>query len=223
MPPRAMRRNNRREAREPCATDNSCPRDEAEWRRRMLIVQGGAVYFYFLDRIIGRLEGEGKAMRASILALSILAIVGSAHVAKAGLSSTPRETLAPADMATATDEATQETEDQIGFTKAKRREVQRGLTRLGFDTKVNGKFDESTRAAVARWQEEHGYPTTGFLNAAQLKLLTDAATDAGKADRQGRRRAGGRARYSRGVGGPIGAIGGAVHNVGSVVGGLFRR
>ena len=159
-------------------------------------------------------------MRALILALSILAIVGSAHVAKAGLSSTPRETLAPADTVTPTNEATRETEDQIGLTKAKRREVQRGLTRLGFDTKVSGKFDESTRAVIARWQEEHGYPTTGFLNAAQHKVLMDAATEAGKSDHQARRRVGGRARYSRGVGGPIGAIGGAVH---SVVGGLFRR
>jgi hypothetical protein len=85
-------------------------------------------------------------MRALILALSILAIVTSAHVANAGLSSRPRETLAPGDTAIATDEATQETEDQIGLTKAKRREVQRGLTRLGFDTKVNGKFDEAIGA-----------------------------------------------------------------------------
>ena len=163
-------------------------------------------------------------MRALILVLSILAIVDSAHVAKAGLSSTPRETLAPADTAIVTDEATQETEDQIGLTKAKRREVQRGLTRLGFDTKVDGKFDESTRAVIARWQEEHGYPTTGFLNATQHKVLMDAATEAGKSDHQDRRRAGGRARYSRGIGGPIGAIGGAVHSVvGGVVGGLFRR
>jgi peptidoglycan hydrolase-like protein with peptidoglycan-binding domain len=162
-------------------------------------------------------------MRALILVLSILAIVDSAHIAKAGLSSTPRETLAPADTAIAADEATQETEDQIGLTKAKRREVQRGLTRLGFDTKVNGKFDESTRAVIARWQEEHGYPSTGFLNAAQHKVLMDAATEAGKSDHQDRRRAGSRARYSRGVGGPIGAIGGAVHSVVGGVVGIFRR
>jgi peptidoglycan hydrolase-like protein with peptidoglycan-binding domain len=159
----------------------------------------------------------------SVLAMAALAIVASAHVANAGLSSTPREELAPTDTAIATDQATQETEDQIGLTKAKRRDVQRGLTRLGFDTKVNGKFDESTRAAIARWQEERGYPTTGFLNAPQHKVLTDAALEAGRSDHQGRRRAGGRARYSRGIGGPIGAIGGAVHGVGSVVGGLFRR
>jgi hypothetical protein len=185
------------------------------------------MYRYFLDRIIGRREGEGKAMRALILALSILAIIDSAHFAKAGLSSTPRETSAPADAAIATNEATQETEEQIGLTKAKRRQVQGRLTRLGFDTKVNGKFDESTRAVIARWQEEYGYPATGFLNAAQHKVLTDAAKEAGKSDRKDRRRAGGRARYSRGAGGPIGAIGGAVHGVvggvGSAVGGLFRR
>lgn len=166
-------------------------------------------------------------MRALILALSILTIVDSAHFARAGLSSTPRETAAPADTAIATDEATEQAEKQIGLTKAKRRQVQRGLTRLGFDTKVNGKFDEPTRTAIARWQEEQGYPATGFLNAAQHKVLTDAAKVAAKSDRQDRRRAGGRSRYSRGVGGPIGAIGGVVHGVArGVVGGvgsLFRR
>ena len=166
-------------------------------------------------------------MRALILALSILAIVDSAHFANAGLSSTPRETSAPVDTVNATDEATQATEEQIGLSKAKRRQVQRGLTRLGFDTKVNGKFDDSTRAAITRWQEEQGYPATGFLNAAQHKVLTDAAKVAGKSARQDRRRTAGRTRNSRGVGGPIGAIGGAarsvVGGVGSAVGGLFRR
>ena len=166
-------------------------------------------------------------MRALILTLSILAIIDSAQLAKAGPSSTPRETSEPADTAIATTEATRQTEEQIGLTKAKRRNVQRRLTRLGFDTKINGKFDESTRAAIARWQEEYGYPTTGFLNAGQHKALTDAAKQVAKADRKDRRRAGNRTRYSRGPGGPIGVIGGAVRGVGrgvgSAVGGLFRR
>jgi peptidoglycan hydrolase-like protein with peptidoglycan-binding domain len=146
-------------------------------------------------------------MRALILAFSILAIVDSAHLANAGLSSTPRETFAPADSEITADEATEQTEQQIGLTKATRRKVQRGLTSLGFDTKVNGKFDKSTRAAIARWQEERGYPSTGFLDAAQHKVLTDAATEAGKSDHKDRRRAGGRTRNSRSVGGPIGVIG----------------
>lgn len=191
--------------------------NEAEWRRRMLIVQ--SVALYSSKRIISRPEGEGKAMRALILALSILAIAGSAQVAHAGLSSTPREASAPADTVIAAQDANQQAENQIGLTKAKRRAVQRGLTRLGFGTKINGTFDDSTRAALAHWQEERGYPATGFLNAAQHKALMDAATEAAKSDRQARRSTG-RARRQRNVGGPIGAIGGAMHRV---VGGIFGR
>ncbi len=161
-------------------------------------------------------------MRALILTLSILAIIDSAQFAKAGPSSTPRETSEPADTAIATTEATQQTEEQIGLTKAKRRNVQRRLTRLGFETKVNGTFDESTRAAVARWQDENGYSSTGFLNAGQHKALTDAAKQAAKSDRKDRRRAGNRTRYSRGGDGPIGAIGGAVRGVGGAVRGVGR-
>jgi len=184
------------------------------------------MYPYLSDRMFSRRQGKARVIRALILTLFMLAIVDSAHFARAGMSITPRETSAPADTAIATSEATQQTEEQIGLTKAKRRNVQRRLTRLGFETKVNGTFDETTRAAISRWQEESGYPATGFLNAAQHKVLTDAAKEAGKADRKDRRRAGGRARYSRGPGGPIGAIGGAVRGVGrgvgSAVGGLFR-
>jgi peptidoglycan hydrolase-like protein with peptidoglycan-binding domain len=155
-------------------------------------------------------------MRALILGLSVLAIVVSPHGSEAGLTTIPREISASVDAATILDEGNQETEDRIGLTKAKRREIQRGLTKLGFDTKANGKFDESTRAAITRWQEEHGYPKTGFLNTTQNTALLDKGTAASKSDRQNPRRGGGRAHHSRGIGGPIGAIG-------SAVGGLFRR
>jgi peptidoglycan hydrolase-like protein with peptidoglycan-binding domain len=156
-------------------------------------------------------------MRALILAASILGILASANAANAGLSTTPRE-LASIEPATVPDEATQETEDQLGLTRTTRREVQRLLTRLGFDTRADGKFEQSTRAAITRWQEEHEYPRTGFLNAAQHAALLEeggAAIEAGKADDQDQRR-NGRGHRPHGIGGPIGAIGGAI-------GGLFRR
>jgi peptidoglycan hydrolase-like protein with peptidoglycan-binding domain len=156
-------------------------------------------------------------MRGLILGLSVLAIVASADVARAGLSTAPRE-VASLDTATVSDEATQQTEDQIGLTRTTRRDVQRRLAKLGFDNRATGKFDASTRAAITRWQEEHGYPRTGFLNTAQHTALLDestAAMEAGKSDRQDRHR--GRARHARGgIGGPIGVIGGAI-------GGLLRR
>jgi peptidoglycan hydrolase-like protein with peptidoglycan-binding domain len=158
-----------------------------------------------------------------ILALSVLGILVSADAAKAGPSTAIREQSASADPASVTDAATQETEDQIGLDKRKRRDVQRRLTGIGFDTKVNGKFDESTRAAIMSWQGARGYPRTGFLNTLQHKaLLTEfvsaahaSSSDKSGDDRPARRRGGGGAHHHRG-GGPGGLIVG-------MMGGLFGR
>src|SRR5882757_2374112 len=99
-----------------------------------------------------------------ILALSVLlGVLVGADAAKAGLTTTTRDLSASVEPATFTDEATQESEDQIGLDKGKRRDVQRRLTRLGFDTKVNGRFDKSTRTVITRWQAARGYPKTSFL------------------------------------------------------------
>src|ERR1700751_4960560 len=110
-------------------------------------------------------------MSALILILSVLGIVFGAYSAEAGLMGDPRETPASLDTATLTDTTNRRTEDRIGLRKTNSREVQRRLTRLGFDTKINGKFDDQTRDAIGRWQEEHAYPKTGFLNDAQHEAL----------------------------------------------------
>src|ERR1700694_5396982 len=164
-------------------------------------------------------------MRLLILALSVLGILVSADAAKAGPSTATRDLSASVDPAT-TDEATQETEDQIGLDKGKRRDVQRQLTGLGFDTKVNGKFDESTRAVITRWQGARGYPKTAFLNTLQHKaLLTEfvsaahassSSSDKSDDNHLARRRGGGGAHHHRSGGGPGGLIGG-------MMGGLFGR
>jgi uncharacterized caspase-like protein len=88
-----------------------------------------------------------------------------------GPSTTTRNLTTGVDQATFTEEADQTSEDQIGLDKAQRRDVQRRLTTLGFDTKVNGKFDDETRAVITRWQAARGYPKTGFLNELQHKAL----------------------------------------------------
>ena len=163
-------------------------------------------------------------MRVFILTLSVFAILVSANVAKAGPSMADRELLASADPAEIVQEGTQETEDQVGLDKAKRRDVQRRLTRLGFDTKVNGRFDKPTRAVIARWQAARGYPNTGFLSTPQHQaLLTESVSTArasidgpDKSDDRPARRRGGGARHHHGAGGPVALIGG-------VVGGLFGR
>ena len=161
-------------------------------------------------------------MRVLILALSILGILVFWDAAKAGPSTTTRDQAASVDEAVFTDEATQETEDRIGLDKPRRRDLQRRLTRLGFDTKANGKFDARTRAVITRWQAARDYPKTGFLNPLQHQaLLNESASTANASIRDNK--SGGherRARRRGGGGGPVGVIGGVV---GGVVGGIFGR
>ena len=130
------------------------------------------------------------------------------------------------DPATFSDESSQTTEDQIGLDKGQRRDVQRRLNGLGFDTKVNGRFDESTRSVITRWQAARGYPKSGYLNKLQHKaLLTEivaaAASESSSEEARPRRRSrgggggGGGRRRGGGGGGPGGLIGG-------MMGGMFR-
>jgi hypothetical protein len=142
-----------------------------------------------------------------------------------GPSTTTRNLTVGIDPATFNEEANQLTEDQIGLDRNQRRDVQRRLTGLGFDTKVSGKFDESTRAVITRWQAARGYPSTGYLNKLQHKaLLTEivATTQTGSNDdsddRPARRRSGG---GQRGGGG--GGLAGPGQFLGGMARGLFGR
>ena len=105
-------------------------------------------------------NGQFKA-----LALARLAAI------KSGPSTTTRNLNSGIDPATFTDDASQLTEDQIGLDKGQRRDVQRRLTGLGFDTKVTGVFNEGTRSVITRWQAARGYPKSGYLNRLQHKAL----------------------------------------------------
>jgi peptidoglycan hydrolase-like protein with peptidoglycan-binding domain len=113
-------------------------------------------------------------------------------------------------------------EDQIGLDKAKRREVQRRLNGLGFDTKVSGKFDDETRSVIKRWQAARNYPATGYLNQLQHKALLSeivstrvtSSDDSDEETVHHSRRPGGH-HYRRGGGGPGGFFG--------VMGGFFRH
>ena len=157
---------------------------------------------------------------------------------ESGLSTTTRNLTTGIDPLTFTEESSQTTEDQVGLDKGQRRDVQRRLTGLGFDTKITGKFDESTRAVITRWQAARGYPKTGYLNRLQHKALLAeivAATPTASRDdsdekpaRPARRSSGGGGGGGGGGGQRSGGgpdpgaafIGGVM---GGVVGGMLRR
>jgi hypothetical protein len=118
------------------------------------------------------------------------------------------------DEAIFSEEGTQVTEDQLSLDKGQRRDVQRRLTGLGFDTKATGKFDEATRAVITRWQAARGYPKTGYLNAMQHKALQSeilaarvafgdsSSDDEPRVSRRSGGGGGGGRRYHGGGGGP---------------------
>jgi Caspase domain/Putative peptidoglycan binding domain len=154
-----------------------------------------------------------------------------------GPSTTTRNLTTGVDPATFTEDANQTTEDQIGLEKGQRRDVQRRLNGLGFDTKVTGKFDDATRAVITRWQAARGYPHTGFLNKLQHKaLLTEivataptASSDDSSDDKPARRAqhssgGGGGGHRSGGGGGGGGDPGRFIGGVmGGMMGGMFRH
>jgi len=153
-----------------------------------------------------------------------------------GPSTTTRNISAGVDPATFTEDSSQVTEDQIGLDRGQRKDVQRRLTGLGFDTKVTGKFDEDTRIVIKRWQTARGYPTTGYLNKLQHKALLSeivAATTTSSSDDSSDDHAvhhhssgsgGGGRRGGGGGGGGGGNPGAFMGNVmGGFVGGMFRH
>lgn len=169
-------------------------------------------------------NGQFKA-----LALARLAAI------KSGPSTTTRNLNSGIDPATFTDDASQLTEDQIGLDKGQRRDVQRRLTGLGFDTKVTGAFSDETRSVLKRWQAARGYPSTGYLNKLQHKALLSEivaaapATASDESQKPARRAApapaqaqSAPAQHRNSGGGDAGAafVGGVV---GGVMGGMFRR
>ncbi len=166
-------------------------------------------------------------------AFKALALGRIAKLQDNGQPSATRNLTTAVDPDTFAQEADQTSEDQIGLDRSQRRDVQRRLTGLGFDNKATGKFDDTTRSVIKRWQASRGYPVTGYINALQHKALlgeivstrvasaddssSSSDDDSGSSSGGGRhyrRSGGGGGRHYRGGGG-----GGLF---GHMMGGMFR-
>ncbi|MGY9047458.1 MAG: peptidoglycan-binding domain-containing protein, partial [Rhodobacterales bacterium] len=70
-------------------------------------------------------------------------------------------------------------EDALSLSRDARREIQRDLSLLEFDTKgIDGIFGPGTRTAVQSWQGKNGFPASGYLSEEQITRLN------GQADRR---------------------------------------
>lgn len=68
-------------------------------------------------------------------------------------------------------------EEGLGLSRDARREIQRDLSVLGYNTRgINGIFGRGSRAAVGNWQAASGMAKTGYLTADQIGRLDGQAT-----------------------------------------------
>ena len=82
---------------------------------------------------------------------------------------------APAPLPSASDPKS--IEDSLGLTFDARREIQRDLTILDYNTRgIDGIFGQGTRRAIANWQQVNGYAQTTYLTAEQIQRLDAQAS-----------------------------------------------
>ncbi|AHM03176.1 hypothetical protein roselon_00758 [Roseibacterium elongatum DSM 19469] len=90
------------------------------------------------------------------------------------------------------EEIAQAAEEALGLDRDGRRQVQRHLTILGYDTRgVDGIFGTGTRTAIRAWQGAQNVAVTGYLDAPQLAALRaqGRAREAALAEEERERRA----------------------------------
>ncbi len=83
-------------------------------------------------------------------------------------------------------------EEALGLTRAERREIQRDLTQLGYDTRgIDGVFGPGTRQSIREHQISMNLRPTGYLTEPQIRSLAEAARRDAEAKRvaEERRRA----------------------------------
>lgn len=65
-----------------------------------------------------------------------------------------------------------QTETDLNLSRDARREIQRDLSLLGYNTRgIDGIFGRGTRGAVTAWQNENNLTASGYLNADQISRL----------------------------------------------------
>ena len=67
-------------------------------------------------------------------------------------------------------------EETLDLSREQRRQVQRGLTLLGYQTRgIDGIFGPGTRGAILQWQRDNDLADTGYLSRTQVDLLARQA------------------------------------------------
>jgi len=100
-------------------------------------------------------------------------------------------------------------EEALRLTRDARRDIQRDLSILGYDTRgIDGIFGTGSRRAIANWQQQNGYSQTTYLTAEQIaRLDAQARVRAAALEAEAERRRLAEARADRAYWEETGALG----------------
>lgn len=74
--------------------------------------------------------------------------------------------------------ATQAIENELGLTRNDRREIQRRLDLLDYNTRgIDGVFGPGSRSAILQWQVDFGVPGSGYFDLNQIALLREMSQE----------------------------------------------
>ena len=79
---------------------------------------------------------------------------------------------------TAGEPATLADEDELELTRTDRREIQRRLVLLDYNTRgIDGVFGNGSRTAIRQWQRDNDQPSSGYIDLNQLVLLREVSQE----------------------------------------------
>ncbi len=143
------------------------PLHEAE---RALFAKALTAYVTCAPIDLGLLPKDRTSVEVNVAGLGFSQVVAMADTTDADASVADNEA-ATSDQP-APGGASRADEDALNLTLLDRREIQRRLTLLSYDTRgVDGVFGRGTRGAVSAWQKAAGFVESGYLNAEQLAAL----------------------------------------------------
>ncbi|WP_309663267.1 peptidoglycan-binding protein [Tabrizicola sp.] len=103
---------------------------------------------------------EGETATGYLTGAQLRALVGGVVVTP------PDDETPPGNLSAAQVEAS------LGLTRTQRTNIQRQLTKIGYDAGVaDGLWGSRTRAAISAWQRANRQSQTGYVTAAQVKLI----------------------------------------------------
>lgn len=152
-----------------CTPITSGGRDKTIYGRFDMVINREGLTLINVEAFVGKID--------MVPTLDTLEVAGESSAPVEPTETATTEELSddsPAVEAATGQPATLAIENKLELTRTDRREIQRRLTLLDYNTRgVDGVFGNGSRTAIRQWQRDNDQPSSGYLDLNQLVLLRE--------------------------------------------------